>query len=483
MQYKFNKQLENLLPQCHLEILVAVSGGADSMCLLDLLHNTPLDINISIAHMNFNLRGADSDADEALVREWAASNGVRLFVKSVDTKGYALQNGVSIEMAARDLRYEWFYSLKKEYGFHYIALAHHANDNAETLILNLLRGTGIRGICGMKQLDRQRALLRPLLGYTRRDIEKYVSKRGIPYATDCTNSDIDFHRNRIRNVVIPEFEKINPQAVNVLNRDMEHFTLAAVILGELAQKRRDEIVIFAENGNWGIWDNIKSRSARQYMTMMASKRLVCAIDIDKLLVDGSFKYWLYDILSGYGFNPNQIDDMACSLEHSRTTRISADGHLAVKERGYIKVYRVQRMAEESCKLFTSLLDKSAVAEFGGKKIYLTLESAGGVSKDGDHTDACSGITLSVSAKKLEFPLMLRYIQPGDKWRPFGMKGAKKVSDYLTDIKLDSEFKGDLVVLCEKNNPDNIICLPGLEISDCYRVEGNDSEVLRITLNC
>ena len=499
MQYKFNKQLENLLPGGPYNILVAVSGGADSMCLLDLLHNCSLDLTISIAHMNFNLRGADSDSDEALVREWAASNGVRIFVKGVDTKSYAAQNGISIEMAARDLRYEWFHSLKKEYGFHYIALAHHANDNAETLILNLLRGTGVRGICGMKEIDQQRGLLRPLLGYTRKDIERYVSKRGIRFAVDCTNANTEFHRNRIRNVVIPELEKINPQAVNVLNRDMAHFTLAAGILGELAQRRRDEIVHYPQNGKWPVWDGVKSRCAKQYMRKMAPGRLLCAIDVAKLLEDKNYRYWLYEILSGYEFNSKQIEDMAGSLEHSQTSKIAAGGFVAVKERGYIKVYKQLRQALESGELCgigelkvspeiaLGPLCKSAVAEFGGKRVLLSLEGNGteAVSADAadtvDAADGDSGITLSVSASKIKFPLMLRYVGAGDKWSPFGMKGAKKVSDYLTDIKLDSEFKGDLLVLCSKNNPSNIICLPGLEISESYRVGEDDPEVLRITL--
>ena len=474
MQYKFNKHLENLLPDGPHNILVAVSGGADSMCLLDLLHNTPLDINISIAHMNFNLRGADSDADEALVRDWAASNGVRIFVKGVDTVSYAASNGISIEMAARELRYEWFNSLKQEHGFNYTALAHHANDNAETLVLNLLRGTGVHGICGMKELDEQRGLLRPLLGYSRKDIEKYVSKRNIPFAVDCTNSDIAFHRNRIRNVIVPEFEKINPQAVNVLNRDMEYFTLAAGIIEELAVKKKGELLSFPASGDFRLWDCVKSTAARRYMQMAASGRIVCAVDINGLLADSHYKFWLYDILSRYGFNSSQVEDMAISLEHERTTRISAGDYVAVKERGYIKVYTRQQAVDSAEEMAVGAINGETVVALGDKKVKFSTA---------DTLQDC-GITLSVSAKKLHFPLMLRYVGPGDKFTPFGMKkGVKKVSDYLTDIKLDSELKGDLLVLCEKNNPDNIICLPGLEISESYRVDKDDQEILRITLCC
>ena len=230
MQYKFNRHLQDILPDRPLKILVAVSGGADSMCLLDLLYNSSLELEISIAHMNFNLRGEESDADEAMVREYAKAKGVELFVKSVDTLRYAKENSISIEMAARDLRYAWFHSLRNEKGFDYIALAHHANDNAETLLLNIVRGSGLRGICGMKELDSERSLLRPLLSYTRKEIERHVAKRGIPFRTDHTNYDVEFHRNRIRNVVVPELEKINPQAVSVMNRDMEHFSEALEIL-------------------------------------------------------------------------------------------------------------------------------------------------------------------------------------------------------------------------------------------------------------
>jgi tRNA(Ile)-lysidine synthase len=482
MQYKFNKHLETLLPDGPCNILVAVSGGADSMCLLDLLYNSPLELNISIAHMNFNLRGADSDSDEALVREWAASNGVRLFVKGVDTVSYAAAEGISIEMAARELRYNWFYSLKKEHGFNYIALAHHANDNAETLVLNMLRGSGIRGICGMKELDMQRGLLRPLLGYTRRDIEKYVSKKRIPFAVDCTNSDIEFHRNRIRNVVIPEFEKINPQAVNVLNRDMAYFSLAAGILDELAAQKKEWLVSSADDAGFGIWDSLKNKSAKRYMQQCASGRLVCAVDLEKLLSESHYKFWLYEILSGYGFNSAQVEDLAISLEHTHTTKISAEDYVAVKERGYIKVYARQQAIDVALEKTVGAPNGETVVEVEGKKVVFSMECAGDIAGRGEHTLPDCGMSLAVSAKKLHFPLMLRYVQPGDKFSPFGMKkGVKKVSDYLTDIKLDSELKGDLLVLCEKNNPSNIICLPGLEISDRYRVEADDSEILRITL--
>mgnify|MGYP002624885308 CR=1 FL=1 len=211
-----------------MRLLVAVSGGRDSMCLVEKvrLEGGPF----AIAHCNFALRGDESDADEAFVRAWAGSHGIPLHVKRFDTRGYAAENGISIEMAARRLRYRWFGELCREYGYGGVAVAHHAQDNAETLILNLLRGTGLKGITGMKAEgflpDPDYAdipLLRPLLSLTREEIDAFVRENGIPYREDRTNAENDCKRNKIRNLVFPVFRDINPSFVRTLNRDMERF--------------------------------------------------------------------------------------------------------------------------------------------------------------------------------------------------------------------------------------------------------------------
>ena len=209
-------------------LLVAVSGGIDSMCLADKvrLSGEPF----AIAHCNFCLRGDESDGDEALVRRWAASNSIVCHVRSFDTRSYSAQKGISIEMAARELRYKWFGSLCREYGYEAVAVAHNAQDNAETLILNLLRGTGLRGILGMKPSGfipvaeySDIPLLRPLLGMTREEIEEYASAAGLPFRDDSTNFENDYKRNKLRNLVFPVFREINPSFVRTLNRDMERF--------------------------------------------------------------------------------------------------------------------------------------------------------------------------------------------------------------------------------------------------------------------
>ncbi|MBP3202725.1 MAG: tRNA lysidine(34) synthetase TilS [Bacteroidales bacterium] len=207
-------------------LLLAVSGGVDSMTLAEKvrLEGGPF----AMAHCNFGLRGAESDADEALVRGWAASHGVVCHVKRFNTRDYARERHISIEMAARELRYRWFGALCTEFGYAGVAVAHNANDNAETLILNLLRGTGLRGLTGMRASGvlpvRQYAhipLYRPLLGMTREEILAFAREHAVPWREDATNASCEYKRNKIRNLVFPVFAEINPSFVRVLNRDME----------------------------------------------------------------------------------------------------------------------------------------------------------------------------------------------------------------------------------------------------------------------
>ena len=210
-------------------LLVAVSGGIDSMCLAQKvrLEGGPF----AMAHCNFSLRGEESDADEAFVRSWASAYNIPLHVKRFDTQAFAQAEGISLEMAARRLRYRWFGELCREHGYGAVAVAHNANDNAETLLLNLLRGTGLKGITGMKASgflpDPEYGdipLLRPLLGMTREEIVAFAREQGLTWREDSTNALNDYKRNKIRNQVFPLFREINPSFVQTLNRDMERFT-------------------------------------------------------------------------------------------------------------------------------------------------------------------------------------------------------------------------------------------------------------------
>ncbi len=211
-------------------LLVAVSGGIYSMCLMEKVRQSGEPF--AVAHCNFKLRGSESDDDEALVRSTAQALGVVCHIKSFDTAGYAAENKISIEMAARRLRYHWFGELCREYGYSGVAVAHNANDNAETLILNLLRGTGLKGLLGMKASGfipdpefSDVPLLRPLLGMTREEIEAFARENGVTWREDHTNAENEYKRNKIRNLVFPVFKEINPSFVETLNDDVKRFNL------------------------------------------------------------------------------------------------------------------------------------------------------------------------------------------------------------------------------------------------------------------
>ena len=206
-----------------MRILLAVSGGIDSMYLANRAPELFPGASFAVAHCNFGLRGAESDGDEAFVRQWCADAGLEIFVRRFATAEYASGKGISIEMAARELRYEWFAQLCGEHGFDGVAVAHNANDNAETLILNILRGTGSRGMRGMAAS--RDGILRPLLDTPRAEIEKWMRENGKSWREDSTNTDSAYKRNRIRGEVFPLFEKINPSFLKTLGRDMEHLAL------------------------------------------------------------------------------------------------------------------------------------------------------------------------------------------------------------------------------------------------------------------
>ncbi len=227
-------------------LLVAVSGGIDSMCLMEKVRQEGGPF--AVAHCNFGLRGAESDADEAFVREQAARYRIPCHVKRFDTEAFASAEGISIEMAARRLRYHWFGQLCREHGYEAVAVAHNANDNAETLILNLLRGTGLRGITGMKAEGflpdpdfGDIPLRRPLLSMTREEIEAFAREKSLSWREDSTNALNGYKRNKIRNLVFPIFATINPSFIQTLNRDMDRFASElALILKNRPKQGREE---------------------------------------------------------------------------------------------------------------------------------------------------------------------------------------------------------------------------------------------------
>ena len=233
---------ENLLKRGE-KVIVTCSGGADSIFLLHILNK--LGFECVVAHCNFHLRGEESDRDENFVREFCKKKGLTLLVEHFDTKQFAAENKLSIEMAARELRYNWFEKIRAEYNAGAIAVAHHSDDSIETILLNLLRGTGLKGICGIR--PRNGFIVRPLLCVNRKEIEDYLTENGIGYITDSTNLENEYTRNKVRNIVMPILREINPQIDSVMLSNAENFAAAETIYKVVIEKEKSSAVTITDD--------------------------------------------------------------------------------------------------------------------------------------------------------------------------------------------------------------------------------------------
>lgn len=302
IQKSFDRTIVGLVPEKETALL-AVSGGIDSICLASLFLNSSAGRRFAVAHCNFHLRGEDSDSDEALVAAWCGRNGVRYHKADFDTEQYASAHSISIEMAARELRYDWFASLCKDNGYYGVAVAHNANDNAETLILNLLRGTGLRGITGMQaetvvpvtrdELSGVR-LLRPMLSFSREQIEEYVAANSLEYHDDRTNAETVYKRNRIRHLVFPVFESLNPSFLTTFAREMNAFSEV--------QDIADDYFI----------------SVRESVCEPAGKDELLRVNAVRLCGLKHYKYVLYRLLEVYGFRDRLLEPVVRLLESGKT---------------------------------------------------------------------------------------------------------------------------------------------------------------------
>lgn len=302
IQKSFDRTIVGLVPEKETALL-AVSGGIDSICLASLFLNSSAGRRFAVAHCNFHLRGEDSDSDEALVAAWCGRNGVRYHKADFDTEQYASSHSVSIEMAARELRYDWFASLCRENGYYGVAVAHNANDNAETLILNLLRGTGLRGITGMQvetvvpvtrdELSGVR-LLRPMLSFSRKQIEEYVAANSLEYHDDRTNAETVYKRNRIRHLVFPVFESLNPSFLTTFAREMNAFS---------------EVQEIADDYFISVRDGVCEPAGKDELLRVNAVRL-CHLK--------HYKYVLYRLLEAYGFRDRLLEPVVRLLESGKT---------------------------------------------------------------------------------------------------------------------------------------------------------------------
>ena len=446
--------------------LLAVSGGMDSMCLLDLFSKVAGVEDFAVAHCNFSLRGQESDGDQALVEKRAEELGVRVFVKRFDTEAYARERGISIEMAARDLRYGWFGELCQEHGFDAVVVAHNANDNAETLMLNLLRGTGLVGLHGMSEVSvvKRRVLLRPLLEVTRKQIEGYVLAHRVPYRDDSTNFESEYKRNKIRNEVFPVFEKVNPSFVKTLNREIGYFAEAGSIVEDWCRAQMPNVVSYPESS--------PCHPERSEGSV--------SISIPSLLSTKNWRYLLYYILEPYGFNSATLESLEDLLESDRTVsgkRFESATHLLYTERDSLVVKPV--LNEEISDRYI-MVPEEGIYELNGvrwqvevleRTPYFNLKLPVG--------------TLVMDADKMAFPFVCRAWKQGDWLVPFGLKGRKKVSDLFADLKFTQIEKARalMMVRCDEDLAENqhIAGVLGYRIDDRYKVDSKTRNIVLITI--
>ena len=411
--------------------IVALSGGADSVALLFVLKH--LGYAVEAAHCNFRLRGDESDRDEQFVRSLCESEHVPFHLVHFDTQTYAELHHVSIEMAARELRYRYFEQLRQDIGAAEVCVAHHQDDAVETLLMNLIRGTSIHGLTGIR--PRNGHIVRPLLCVSRADIIAYLDAAGQSYVTDSTNLLPDVVRNKLRLQVIPLLQQINPAVSENIARTA----------GRVAEAER-------------VFNHSVELAKSQLMTDGT-------IDIAGLLCQPSPEALLYEMLAPYGFTPTQVEQVFDNLTGPSGRLFLSPTHELVVDRG-------QLVVEKRAEPLPSLrIPETGNYRYGkAVKFSFSIEPTVTISKTHD----CA----TLDADKVVFPLTVRTVRPGDRFTPFGMKGSRLVSDYLTDRKHTLFEKRRQLAVTDAR--DNIVWLVGERTDQRFAVGGATGRVLMIS---
>ena len=425
--------------------IVALSGGADSVALLLVLKR--LGYRIEAAHCNFRLRGEESDGDEAFVCQLCEAQNIPIHRVHFDTKEYAVLHKVSIEMAARELRYRYFEQLRQDLGADTICVAHHRDDAVETLLMNLMNGTGIHGLTGIR--PKNGAVVRPLLCVSRSEIEEYLHSIGQNYVVDSTNAVDDVLRNKIRLHLIPLMQQILPKS-------SENIAKTADYIKEVE----------------GVYDDaIRSGLSRIVKTLKpaigtADQSGAVAVTMDDLQALPSSECFLFEWLRPYGFTSAQVLQIAESLKAPSGKTFSSATHVLYIDRGALIVAPVYQLPSPLV-----IPEEGVYTYQDNLKFRITFSNDLSISK----SDNC----ITVDKAAVEFPLTIRVVQSGDHFHPFGMKGSKLVSDYLTDKKVSLWAKRSQMVITDSKG--EIIWLVGHRIAHRFRITPSTKSALRIDL--
>jgi tRNA(Ile)-lysidine synthase len=425
----------SLIKPCQ-RVLLAVSGGIDSMVMADLFLQS--GYKTGIAHCNFSLRGDESDNDEEMVRNYSSIHKIPFHTIRFDTKAFAKKKGLSVQMAARELRYTWFEEIRKENGYDLIAVAHNLNDNIETLLINLIRGTGITGLTGMKPASNR--IIRPVLFASRLDIISYCDQQNISFREDKSNSDTKYTRNKIRHLVIPVLKEINPSIENTLNETAERFTDLNEILSDYISVIRDSV---SEQKGELITFNISTLK-----TYLHNKTV------------------LFELFKPYGITSLLLKDLTSVIDGKTGGMIITGTHRIIKNRKEIIISYEAAEKNDSYSI-EDLSDFQKVPEIKTADIF-DITDKFEIPKDS--SSAC------LDYDKILFPLLIRKWKTGDYFYPLGMNRKKKLSDYFIDKKY-SKFDKEKKLILESDG--KIVWIIGDRIDNRFRITESTKKALII----
>jgi len=388
------------------KLLIAISGGLDSVVLTQLFHT--LNFETSLAHCNFNLRGLESDKDEAFVKKIGVTLQLETFTTSFNTNEYASKNKTSTQVAARELRYAWFQELIVKHQFDYVLTAHHADDNLETFLINLSRGTGLEGLTGIPAINN--TILRPLLIFSREEIEQYAKENAIVWREDQSNATTKYVRNKIRHQVIPILKELNPALLNSFQKTTDHLKGSQQIINNTIAQVNKTVRSYDENG-------------------------ITKFDISEIHKFSNPKAYLFELLKSYNFTEwNDIEQLVSAQSGKQ---VLSKSHRLIKDRNFLLLTKIPSQKEFSSIIITKST-KTIVAP-----IHLNFEKVSEIQEQDKNT-------IFLDTDTLTYPLLLRKWQEGDYFYPTGMQGKKKLSKFFKDEKFSLPAKENTWLLCSDN---------------------------------
>jgi len=413
------------------KFLLAFSGGIDSMVLVHLCHRLKLDI--AVAHCNFQLRGKESNEDEIFVKLQCDKLNIPVFIQKFDTETFVKQQKLSIQVVARNLRYEWFYSLLANHNFDYILTAHHLDDSLETFLINFTRGSGLDGLTGIPEQNDK--IIRPLLPFSRNEIEIFAHENKIAWREDSSNTSDKYLRNKLRHHVIPIFKELNPSFLASFENTIGHLKQTQSLAADASKSLYSKVITEDENQT--------------------------IIDVVKLLKQENHNAYLFNWLQPFGFS----DWLAVyDLIHSQSGKqVHSESHTLLKNRETLLLYPKQDITNDT--VYWIQKEQSEV----NFPLKLSICNVDDISNPSSHT-------IFVDEEKLQFPLTLRRWKEGDVFHPFGMTGKKKLSKYFKDEKFSLFDKANIWLLCFN---DEIIWITGKRQDERFKVTDATTKILQI----